>query len=75
MLYRRYVDICRYMSIYVDIFHIYMYYLTYVLFNHQSAGSTVADQMLTVLLSTSMFVGGMSGFLLDNTMPGTCLDA
>ncbi|XP_071960294.1 solute carrier family 23 member 2-like [Antedon mediterranea] len=29
------------------------------------------DQIITVLLSTSMFVGGFIGFLLDNTIPGT----
>jgi len=28
------------------------------------------DQILTVLLSTSMFVGGLIGFVLDNTLPG-----
>lgn len=26
--------------------------------------------MIVVLLSTSMFVGGVVGFLLDNTVPG-----
>ncbi|KAL5009571.1 hypothetical protein ScPMuIL_011876 [Solemya velum] len=34
-------------------------------------GNIEADQVLTVLLSTSMFVGGMLGFILDNTVPGT----
>ncbi|XP_071960185.1 solute carrier family 23 member 2-like [Antedon mediterranea] len=29
------------------------------------------DQIITVLLSTSMFVGGLIGFVLDNTIPGT----
>ncbi|ROT67921.1 hypothetical protein C7M84_013957 [Penaeus vannamei] len=29
------------------------------------------DQSLTVLLQTSMFVGGFIGFFLDNTVPGT----
>ncbi|XP_071961147.1 solute carrier family 23 member 1-like isoform X2 [Antedon mediterranea] len=29
------------------------------------------DQIITVLLKTSMFVGGFIGFLLDNTVPGT----
>jgi len=29
------------------------------------------DQILKVLLSTSMFVAGFLGFLLDNTIPGT----
>ncbi|XP_064613847.1 solute carrier family 23 member 1-like isoform X2 [Liolophura sinensis] len=34
-------------------------------------GSQVADQILTVLCGTSMFVGGFFGFLMDNTIPGT----
>ncbi|ELT95871.1 hypothetical protein CAPTEDRAFT_174658 [Capitella teleta] len=34
-------------------------------------GSEIADNIITVLLSTSMFVGGITGFFLDNTIPGT----
>ncbi|XP_059471027.1 solute carrier family 23 member 2 [Neocloeon triangulifer] len=34
-------------------------------------GSEFIDQLCTVLLSTSMFVGGLIGFVLDNTVPGT----
>ncbi|XP_078326657.1 solute carrier family 23 member 1-like [Crassostrea virginica] len=34
-------------------------------------GSDIADQLLSVLLGTSMFIGGMTGFILDNTIPGT----
>ena len=33
-------------------------------------GSKPADQILTVLLSTSMFVGGAIAMFLDNTVPG-----
>ena len=33
-------------------------------------GSSAADQIFTVLLSTSMFVGGAIAMLLDNTVPG-----
>jgi hypothetical protein len=33
-------------------------------------GSLVIDQLLQVLLGTSMFVGGFLGFILDNTVPG-----
>ena len=33
-------------------------------------GNEVADQVITVLLSTSMFVAGVLGFVLDNTIPG-----
>jgi len=33
-------------------------------------GSAVADQIFQVLLKTSMFVGGVTGFILDNTVPG-----
>ncbi|XP_069175102.1 solute carrier family 23 member 1 isoform X2 [Procambarus clarkii] len=34
-------------------------------------GSLILDQILTVLLQTSMFVGGLLGLLLDNTIPGS----
>ncbi|XP_052721968.1 solute carrier family 23 member 1-like [Crassostrea angulata] len=34
-------------------------------------GSDIVDQLLSVLLGTSMFVGGLTGFFLDNTIPGT----
>ncbi|KAM9451527.1 solute carrier family 23 member 1 [Clarias gariepinus] len=34
-------------------------------------GEPVLDQILTVLLTTEMFVGGFLAFLLDNTIPGT----
>jgi len=34
-------------------------------------GSAEFDQILKVLLETSMFVGGFLGFFLDNTIPGT----
>lgn len=36
-----------------------------------NTGNREADQVIVVLLSTSMFVGGVVGFLLDNTVPGT----
>ncbi|XP_005098105.1 solute carrier family 23 member 1 [Aplysia californica] len=36
-----------------------------------NVGVPAVDQILTVLLSTSMFVGGFIGFLLDVTLPGT----
>ncbi|KAL4225860.1 hypothetical protein ACF0H5_013849 [Mactra antiquata] len=36
-----------------------------------NTGSDIVDQILSVLLSTSMFVGGAIGFVLDNTIPGT----
>ena len=35
------------------------------------SGSKDVDALLTVLLSTSMFVGGFIAFVLDNTVPGT----
>ena len=35
-----------------------------------STGSPVVDQIITVLLSTSMFTAGVIGFVLDNTVPG-----
>ncbi|XP_064100264.1 solute carrier family 23 member 1-like isoform X2 [Macrobrachium nipponense] len=34
-------------------------------------GSAVADQIITVLLQTSMFIGGALGVILDNTIPGS----
>ena len=34
-------------------------------------GNQIVDQILFVLLTTSMFISGLLGFLLDNTIPGT----
>ena len=34
------------------------------------AGNTTVDSVFQVLLSTPMFVGGISGFIFDNTIPG-----
>uniref|UniRef100_A0A3B1KFE8 Solute carrier family 23 member 4 n=1 Tax=Astyanax mexicanus TaxID=7994 RepID=A0A3B1KFE8_ASTMX len=36
-----------------------------------ATGIVELDQVLQVLLTTSMFVGGFFGFMLDNTIPGT----
>lgn len=36
-------------------------------------GNDVIDQIIHVLLRTNMFVGGVAGFVLDNTIPGGCL--
>ncbi|RUS74744.1 hypothetical protein EGW08_017495, partial [Elysia chlorotica] len=36
-----------------------------------NTGNETVDQMATVLCSTSMFIGGLIGFLLDITLPGT----
>jgi len=36
-----------------------------------SVGVVELDQIFQVLLSTNMFVGGMTGFILDNLLPGT----
>lgn len=33
-------------------------------------GSEVGNQIVSVLLSTNMFVGGFIGFVLDNLLPG-----
>ena len=33
-------------------------------------GDDTVDEILTVLFSTSMFVGTLIGLLLDNTIPG-----
>ncbi|CAL1533120.1 unnamed protein product [Lymnaea stagnalis] len=37
----------------------------------QTGRNEIADQILTVLGGTSMFVGGILAFFLDNTIPGT----
>ncbi|XP_064467307.1 solute carrier family 23 member 1-like [Ornithodoros turicata] len=34
-------------------------------------GNKIMDQTIVILLSTSMFVGGVIGIFLDNTIPGT----
>lgn len=34
------------------------------------SGNNELDQVLEVLLGTAMFVGGILGFILDNTVPG-----
>jgi nucleobase transporter 1/2 len=39
------------------------------------SGDPDLDQVLTVLLSTAMFVGGVLGFILDNTVPGMYVTA
>lgn len=36
-----------------------------------NTGIPEVDQILTVLLTTEMFVGGCLAFILDNTVPGT----
>ena len=36
-------------------------------------GSEILDQVLLVLLETSMFVAGLIGFILDNTIPGNAI--
>ena len=37
------------------------------------AGNYTLDSILTVLLTTGMFVGGVTGFILDNTIAGVCV--
>uniref|UniRef100_A0A8C5QB33 Solute carrier family 23 member 1 n=1 Tax=Leptobrachium leishanense TaxID=445787 RepID=A0A8C5QB33_9ANUR len=39
--------------------------------NYIKTGITEMDQILTVLLTTEMFVGGCIAFFFDNTLPGT----
>ncbi|XP_055874425.1 solute carrier family 23 member 2-like isoform X2 [Biomphalaria glabrata] len=39
--------------------------------NGIQTGNSLADQVLKVLFGTSMFVGGVLAFFLDNTIPGT----
>ena len=33
-------------------------------------GNDEVNDVITILLSTSMFVGGFTGFVLDNIIPG-----
>ena len=40
------------------------------LFIEYVSGVAGLDQVLTVLLTTAMFVGGFVGCVLDNTVPG-----
>jgi len=42
-----------------------------MLTNVNHIGVPVIDQIITVLFSTSMAVGGLVGIILDNTIPGT----
>jgi nucleobase transporter 1/2 len=35
-----------------------------------NSGSQIFDQIVTVLMSTSMFTAGVLGLFLDNTIPG-----
>ena len=37
---------------------------------YMNTGVDVLDQVITVLLGTSMFLGGIIAFILDNTVPG-----
>ena len=52
---------------YVKYMYLHVKHLFVISFN---TGSEIFDQIVTVLLSTSMFVGGVTGFVLDNTVPG-----
>jgi len=40
------------------------------MFINYVTGSEFVNQIVSVLLGTSMFVGGVTGFILDNTIPG-----
>ena len=42
------------------------------LFFFSVLGIAGIDQVLNVLLTTAMFVGGCVAFILDNTIPGQC---
>ena len=43
---------------------------TVIKFVLRAPGVETLDNIFTVLLSTGMFVGGVLGFFLDNTIPG-----
>lgn len=44
--------------------------ILYPCVNIHVSGIVELDQVLQVLLTTGMFVGGFFGFILDNTIPG-----
>lgn len=71
----QYVDMNSSRNLYVLGFSVFMGMVVpkWISSNQSSikTGSETLDQILIVLLSTSMFVGGFLGCLLDNTIPGT----
>ena len=40
--------------------------------DHTFTGNAIFDQMVSMFLSISPFVGGIVGLVLDNTLPGQC---
>ena len=65
--------ICMYVhayNLYVCIYFACMYIIC-IIYNINCV--VVLDQILSVLLTSSMFVGGFIGFLLDNIFPGVCV--
>ena len=59
----------------MDQFKIYVGYIEFDCVHFQTSGSydgsDVVDQILTVLCSTGMFIGGLLAAVLDNTIPGS----
>src|SRR6218665_1923070 len=45
------------------------YFSSFTISHYSAAGSSTLDQILSVLLQTNVFVGGLAGFALDNTIP------
>lgn len=46
--------------------------MSILIFFSSIIGIVQIDQVLNVLLTTAMFVGGSVAFVLDNTIPGRC---
>ena len=49
-----------------------VHFLLSVSYDDTFTGNAIFDQMVSMFLSTSPFVGGIVGLVLDNTLPGQC---
>lgn len=58
------------MQIYWGVLSILRSYIFSLLFLVCNSGVKEVDQVLHILLTTHMFIGGFLGFFLDNTIPG-----
>ena len=47
--------------------HVYIYMCMFI---YLFSGYNLVDQILGILLKTNMFIGGLFGCFLDNTIPG-----
>ena len=55
-------------------FHLYKYSGCLMgIYDSRTSGQPVIDELIIVLLNTSMFIGGGVAFFLDNTIPGNII--